>query len=150
MVMVETRGKIVRPAMRGFLLLCAVSIMNAVGCAGVSDPYGYGRPYNPPPPYYGGGPYYGGPGEFSGTGPIRRERRELEQEREKLYQERRRLERERQLQTSQPPTPARPSVVPERCPAGFRASERKCTPQERKKGCRDMRLPGGLGCVSRR
>ena len=40
-------------------------------------------------------------------------------------------------------------VQQEHCPSGFSPSERKCTPDEREEGCRDVRLPGGLGCVSR-
>jgi hypothetical protein len=37
----------------------------------------------------------------------------------------------------------------ETCPSGFRPSEQKCSPEERRRGCKDMRLPGGLGCVKR-
>lgn len=37
----------------------------------------------------------------------------------------------------------------ERCPAGFSPSERKCTQDERRRGCKDIRLPNGLGCVKR-
>jgi hypothetical protein len=39
--------------------------------------------------------------------------------------------------------------VREECPPGFRQSEQKCSPDERRRGCKDMRLPGGLGCVRR-
>lgn len=35
------------------------------------------------------------------------------------------------------------------CPAGFRPSEDKCSVEERRRGCKDMRLPNGLGCVNR-
>lgn len=38
----------------------------------------------------------------------------------------------------------------QRCPAGFQPSEQKCSPQERARGCKDIRLPNGQGCVSRR
>ena len=38
----------------------------------------------------------------------------------------------------------------DRCPSGFSPSEQKCTPQERQRGCKDIRLPSGLGCVKRR
>jgi hypothetical protein len=38
---------------------------------------------------------------------------------------------------------------PDRCPPGFSPSENKCSQDERRRGCRDMRLPSGLGCVSR-
>jgi hypothetical protein len=45
-----------------------------------------------------------------------------------------------------PPPPPRPV---EHCPAGFSPSENKCSREERRRGCQDMRLPGGLGCVRR-
>lgn len=35
------------------------------------------------------------------------------------------------------------------CPAGFTPSERRCTPDERRRGCHDMRIPpNNMGCVS--
>ena len=37
----------------------------------------------------------------------------------------------------------------EHCPSGFQPSEQKCTQDERRSGCKDIRLPGGLGCVHR-
>jgi hypothetical protein len=37
----------------------------------------------------------------------------------------------------------------DQCPAGFRPSEQKCSVEERRRGCKDMRLPSGLGCVKR-
>ena len=78
----------------------------------------------------------------------RRERRELEREREQLENERERLENERNQQHSRPPPPP-PRPAPERCPSGFSPSEQKCSREERRRGCQDMRLPGGLGCVRR-
>jgi hypothetical protein len=135
---------------RGILFL--VSCMSVVGCAPLNDPnnpYGYGGPYGappPPPPYYGG-PAYGG-GYYGNDPYYTREQRQLERERQRLEDERRRLEREREYSSRPPPPPPRPA--PERCPPGFSPSERKCTPEERRRGCRDMRLPGGLGCVDRR
>ena len=41
------------------------------------------------------------------------------------------------------------SARQDRCPAGFRPSEQKCSVEERRRGCKDMRLPSGLGCVAR-
>ena len=35
------------------------------------------------------------------------------------------------------------------CPPGFRPSEQKCSPEERRRGCKDVRLSSGLGCVKR-
>ena len=37
----------------------------------------------------------------------------------------------------------------ETCPSGFKPSEQKCSNAERKNGCKDIRLPSGLGCVKR-
>lgn len=35
------------------------------------------------------------------------------------------------------------------CPSGFKPSERRCSPDERKRGCRDQRVgPNNMGCVS--
>jgi hypothetical protein len=147
-----------RNFLHSFRVVSLVSIsivMGAVsGCAPLNDPYGapYGGGYAPPPPppapYYGGG-YYGGPGYYGNNVPYdRRERRELERERQRLEEERIRLERERQREKYPAPPPvARPTQ--DRCPAGFRPSENKCSNEERRRGCRDMRLPSGLGCVSR-
>src|SRR6187402_1555423 len=39
--------------------------------------------------------------------------------------------------------------APDRCPPGFSPSEQKCSQQERARGCKDIRLPSGLGCVNR-
>ncbi|MCO6431349.1 MAG: hypothetical protein J5J00_10850 [Deltaproteobacteria bacterium] len=36
-----------------------------------------------------------------------------------------------------------------RCPPGFQQSEQKCSQKERKHGCKDIRLPNGIGCVKR-
>ena len=85
-------------------------------------------------------------------------RRDLDRERERLEDERERLENERERRDNHRyekdrhnnyrPAPT-PSPREERCPSGFSPSEKKCSSDERKRGCRDMRLPGGLGCVSR-
>ena len=44
---------------------------------------------------------------------------------------------------------AKNTQATERCPAGYQPSEQKCSPQERRRGCKDIRLPNGLGCVRR-
>lgn len=41
------------------------------------------------------------------------------------------------------------ATVAERCPSGFQESEQRCSNEERRRGCKDIRLPGGLGCVKR-
>jgi len=44
---------------------------------------------------------------------------------------------------------ARVNPSQDRCPSGFQPSEQKCTQHERQNGCKDIRLPSGLGCVHR-
>ncbi len=73
--------------------------------------------------------------------------RELDREREALERERQRLEDERRRLGDQRYNP--PARVAESCPPGFSPSERKCTNDERRRGCKDIRLPSGLGCVKR-
>jgi hypothetical protein len=46
-------------------------------------------------------------------------------------------------------TGSKTSSTRETCPPGFSPSEQKCSNEERRRGCKDMRLPGGLGCVRR-
>lgn len=73
----------------------------------------------------------------------KRERREREYERERRERERREHQHAAPVETNQ-------QKLPERCPSGFRPSERKCSDKERRKGCKDMRTGSGLGCVSSR
>jgi hypothetical protein len=37
----------------------------------------------------------------------------------------------------------------ERCPPGFEPGNHRCTNDERRQGCKDMRMPGGTTCNSR-
>lgn len=152
----------VKHFIRTLLVVCAPVVLLS-GCANLNDPYGgnyggnygggyggYGG-YNPPPqqPYYGGGypppGYYGGPGYYNNPN-YRQERRDLERERRQLEEERRRLEQERNRPL---PTPVPSIPLQTTCPPGFTPSEQKCSPAERRRGCRDVRLNSGLGCVSR-
>ena len=50
-----------------------------------------------------------------------------------------------------PPSPHYnpPARRAETCPAGFSPSEQKCSQDERRRGCKDIRMDGGLGCVKR-
>ena len=139
------------------LLIVLVASMTFVGCAGLNDPYdpyygsGSGGPYGGGG--YGRDPYYGG-GYYGGTSyQDRRERERLEEERRRLERERERLEREREQQDyyrpPPPPPQQRPPAQYERCPAGFTPSENKCSKEERKHGCKDIRMSSGLGCVKR-
>lgn len=75
------------------------------------------------------------------------DRDSAEDERRQLALERDRLQRERQGLEQQRDTSARASE--DRCPPGFQLSERKCTEAERRRGCQDVRTPGGLGCMKR-
>ena len=134
----------------GFVLLVAS------GCANLNDPFGGGGGGGGYGGYgnggygnggYGNGGYGNGGYGNGGYNNNRREQQELERERERLENERERLERERENVYRAPAAP--PRQVFERCPAGFSPSEQKCTQDERRRGCRDMRLPGGLGCVDR-
>jgi hypothetical protein len=139
------------------LVALALSSSLLIGCVPLDDGYGtsspsYGGGYGRGPAYNSGGyygdPYYRDPYYRDERRDAQRERERLEQERERLKDERRRLERERQRQPSSPPPPVvRPQ--PERCPSGFSPSENKCSHEERKRGCKDIRMPGGLGCVRR-
>lgn len=114
------------------------------GCVPLNDPY-YSGSSGSSGGYYDPYPSRGDDYRYERE---RRERRELDRERDRLEDERRRLqeerERERDRHTAPPPRPA-----PERCPSGFSPSEQKCSREERRRGCQDMRLPGGLGCVRR-
>lgn len=128
-----------------FIFLC---LALTCGCAELngSSPYdGYDSRYDNG--YYGNDDYY-----------RRRERdryydqqRDLERDRYRLERERRELDAQRERERRERESRSRLPEVrqPERCPSGFSPSERKCSQEERRKGCQDMRLPGGLGCVKR-
>ncbi len=82
-------------------------------------------------------------------------REKIRLERDKLATEKARLQSERARLSNDAHSHDHPAVVVdnnaaravERCPSGYTPSENKCTQQERKKGCKDIRQPGGLGCV---
>jgi hypothetical protein len=136
------------------LLIFCSFVVAFLGCSELNDPYYSGGSYGDP--YYrgpsSGSPYYSGR-RYDERREIREDRRDLERERRELERDRERLERDRDKINRRPnPRPASPTVAkprPERCPQGFRPSERKCSKKERKQGCQDMRTPGGLGCVKR-
>ena len=132
-------------------LVVPISLLALSGCSDLQN-----QPYSGPYGGYNNDPYYGRYDGYNDYEKRRewehrhRERHEIEKERERLEEERRRLEEERNRQISSPqvnqPT-SRPAQ--DRCPAGFQPSERKCSPEERRRGCKDIRLPSGLGCVRR-
>jgi len=140
------------------LSIGCTAILALSGCPNMNDPYA-------PSPYDSGGYGYDrggyGSGYDSGRDDYYRERdrdrkRDLQRERNRLEEERERLERERERNHDRGNDNWRPNTPPpsyrperERCPSGFSPSENKCSGEERKRGCKDMRLPGGLGCVRR-
>jgi hypothetical protein len=79
--------------------------------------------------------------------------RDLRREREALERSRAAYDRERRYHRGRYGYPgvfgAPPVSRSQNCPPGFRPSENKCSPSERRRGCKDIRLSSGLGCVSR-
>lgn len=128
-----------------FYKIIALGLLILSGCAELDYPYSSPAPYNS----------YNDPYDYRRDDYYRdreyerrqRDRREIERERDRLEEERRRLERERNRPA--PPVYQPPQQREERCPSGFSPSENKCSVEERRRGCKDMRLPGGLGCVRR-
>ena len=138
-------------------ILCILLLTALIGCVdnpgGPRDPY-YSGGYGYDRPYYGGGNYnYGNNhyGNYDQGYNDRKERHRLERERDRYEDERRRLEEERRRRERDDNKyrPVQRPIVRETCPSGFSPSERKCSVEERRRGCQDMRLPGGLGCVKR-
>lgn len=132
-----------------FLIFVAIAFF-ANGCVDANYPYGGG--YNDP---YSGG--YSGGYRDNGYGRRhdsdydrrdRHERRDLERERDRVEEERRHLEEERRRHEAEQQREHQQRRE-ERCPSGYQPSENKCSTEERRRGCSDMRLPGGLGCVRR-
>jgi hypothetical protein len=71
-------------------------------------------------------------------------RHEQEERAEREAREHQRDEESRRHHEQEPPR-----RVEEHCPSGFSPSERKCSNDERRHGCQDIRTPSGLGCVRR-
>lgn len=139
-----------------FSLIIFLGVLSCIGCVDPYAPNSYGSPYGGYNDPYSGSSrydddYYRRQQRDEWRDRERREarqdRREVERERERLREEQRRLEEERARHEAERRQP--PPRMEERCPSGFSPSERKCSQEERRRGCRDMRLPGGLGCVSR-
>ncbi|MBL7661646.1 hypothetical protein JNK13_02730 [bacterium] len=131
------------------LLLATLS-----GCADLDPNYGSGYGgYGRPDPYYNGHDY--GRSDYYRDRErerIREEHRKLERERDHLENERDRLADQRRREEEARREAERREAErrrEERCPAGFSPSERKCSSEERKHGCKDIRLDNGMGCVRR-
>lgn len=144
---------------RRFLYIAILGLGLGSGTIGC-DPNG---PFNGNGPGGYNDPYYGnnnGNGYANGFDPrndrernrIERDRRRLDQERDQIENDRDRLARERNEQQRQQQWQQEQQARPPRqesCPSGFSPSENKCSREERRRGCKDMRLPSGLGCVRR-
>ncbi len=132
------------------LLSFLILSLTLTACTELNSPYGssgsYGNDrYRYDDPYYRRPNYdYDRDRYYDKKKEIREDRRELERERERLEEERRRVEQERARRDAEKAASRR-----ETCPSGFSPSENKCSAEERRRGCKDMRLPGGLGCVRR-
>jgi len=132
-------------ALIGFLSVA----VNLTGCADLNYPYGGGSGGGYSDPYYNGTRYDDQYYRDREIQRAREQQRELDIERDKLDRERRELDAERSRNDARIPPPRVQPPPPEHCPSGFSPSENKCSPDERRRGCRDIRLPSGLGCVSR-
>lgn len=82
---------------------------------------------------------------------ARRERHRLEHEREELQEEQRHYEEQRYRDNTRRPPPVHLTPPPPRetCPPGFTPGGQRCSNEERKHGCKDIRMPGGLTCQHR-
>ncbi|WKZ57263.1 MAG: hypothetical protein QY326_00965 [Bdellovibrionota bacterium] len=140
------------PQFLTIILLFLVTLLSMAGCAELGTPYSSGGTYGGGS--YGGyqDPYYSGSRYddyyYREKERTRDERRELERERERLEEERERLEEERRRAREAARRPPPPPPQP-RCESGWRPSDHKCSSEERKRGCKDMRLPSGQLCVKR-
>ncbi len=131
-------------------LALALVIFTLPGCADFAGP-SYGGGYREP--YYQ--PNYYDDDDYRRREHDRREHREMEKERERLDEEKDRIRRERdeerrrEERERQREQEAQRQRQQEHCPSGFQPSERKCSQEERRRGCKDVRLSSGLGCVKR-
>jgi hypothetical protein len=139
---------------RTLVRVSAFSLISILtGCINPNDPsWSSGPSYGNT---YGGGyndPYYNNSYQTERERDrLRDARRDAERERDRLQHERERLNEDRARHEAEQRRrhEEQSRRREERCPSGFSPSENKCSREERQRGCRDMRLPGGLGCVSR-
>ena len=135
------------------------ALLLGIGCADMNSPY-YPSSNYPSSSYPSGGyndPYYGGgyndrydDRRDRDRERDRREREELENERRRIDEERRRLAEERDRNQHRPQVvPLPPPPQREHCPSGFQETNDKCSKEERKRGCRDIKMPGGTRCIDR-
>jgi hypothetical protein len=130
-------------------IIAILAFMALCGCEPLNSPYSAypsAPPSRYPDPYYSGSDYNRSRYDYERERDIENERRETEREQRRVEEERRRLEEDRNHY--RPPV-SPPLRVQESCPPGYSPSEQKCSPEERRHGCKDVRLSGGLGCVHR-
>ena len=138
-------------------------VLATAGCAELNDPYysgsrngGYGG-YNDP---YGSDDrwrYEQGRRDAEREAEERRreerhEWRERERDRQRAEDERRRYEELRAQQEAQrqyQQHQQQQQQQQERCPSGFHETSRKCSDDERRHGCKDIKTPSGLRCINR-
>lgn len=137
-------GDLMLRILRTIQVSAVLGLLAAAGCADL----GAGG-YYPSSPGYGGGysPGHYRDDNYYSRREYERERDRLEHERWELEQERRAAERERHYAPPPPPPPAyRNPPREEQCPAGFHLSTKRCTNEERRRGCKDIGLSNGRGC----
>lgn len=135
-------------------IICLVALL-LTGCAELNNPYG-NDPYNRGnrDPYYRDDGYYGNYPDRYPKRPHRdgywrdNDRRDYDHDRDRDHDRRDSGWGHDKRNEYHPPAPT-PAPERERCPSGFSESERKCSTEERRRGCKDIRMPGGLGCVKR-
>lgn len=122
------------------------SCLALTACGPLGDGFNQNRNYPPRDPY---DPYYRNEDyryrDRYEQDRLYRERRELDRERERLDRERREMDR-RYDHRDEPrhQRPTRSNDVVEHCPSGWKPG--RCSDRDRKKGCKDKRMPLGLGC----
>ena len=80
------------------------------------------------------------------------DRDEIDEAREERYRLEREVERTRELraETARERPQQQPAAAPrEHCPSGFEPGNHRCSNEERRRGCKDMKMPGGTTCNSR-
>lgn len=129
--------------------ISALLLVSLTGCVDV-DPYSTGGSGGYRDPYYGDYRYddRSRRRSWDEQRDLRHERRELERERDRTEAERRRFEEEKARRDHEAREAERRRSQ-ERCPSGYSPSENKCSPEERRRGCSDIRLSNGMGCVRR-
>jgi len=128
---------------RSLRILALAGMLSLPACADLNN-YPSRGGYNDP--YYGGHDSYYDHHDYD-----KHERWEEKRDRERDREEARERDRERERaeEARREHEAEERRRREEHCPSGFSPSERKCSNDERRHGCQDIRLPSGLGCVRR-